>query len=154
MPKTSPYKFIGHKGAINEIATNPFGNYIASCSNDCTVRIWDNSVQGKSQLLKAHSAPIRSIDFSSDGKFVLTGSNDKCIKLFSIAERKFRACFSGHKNFVKSVRFSPDVRLIVSGSDDNTVKIWDVNKYDEVNDISEEELDEISEKMFENGFIL
>ena len=36
----------------------------------------------------------------------------------------------------------------------NYVEIWDVNKYDEVNDISEEELDEISEKMFENGFIL
>ena len=48
-------------------------------------------MQGKSQLLKAHSAPIKSIDFSSDGKFIITGSNDQCIKLFSLAERKFKA---------------------------------------------------------------
>ena len=68
-----PYKFIGHKGGINEVTVNPLGNYIASCSSDCTVRIWNNSVQGKSQLLKAHTAPIKSIDFSSDGKFIITG---------------------------------------------------------------------------------
>ena len=90
-------------------------------------------MQGKSQLLKAHSAPIKSIDFSSDGKFIITGANDQCIKLFSLAERKFKANYLGHKHWVKSVRFSPDVRLIVSGSEDNTVKIWDVNKYCVVN---------------------
>ena len=97
------------------------------------MRIWNNSVQGKSQLLKAHNAPIKSIDFSSDGKFIITGSNDQYIKLFSISERKFKANYLGHNNWVKSVRFSPDVRLIVSGSEDNTVKIWDVNKYCVVN---------------------
>ena len=100
-PKARPYKFIGHKGSINEVAINPIGNYIASCSSDCTVRIWNNSVQGKSQLLKAHTAPIKTIDFSSDGKFILTGSNDQCIKLFSLSEKKFRANYLGHNNWVK-----------------------------------------------------
>jgi len=34
------------------------------------------------------------------------------------------------------------------------VEIWDVDKYNDISDIGEEKLDEISEKMFENGFLL
>ncbi len=39
-----PYKFIGHKGAIHEIAISPNGGLLASASNDETVRIWSNSM--------------------------------------------------------------------------------------------------------------
>ena len=39
-----PYKFIGHKGAVNDIAITPDGSLIASASNDDTVRLWSNSV--------------------------------------------------------------------------------------------------------------
>ena len=43
-PKTRPFKFIGHKSSINEIAINPIGNLIASASSDETVRIWSNTL--------------------------------------------------------------------------------------------------------------
>ncbi len=43
-PQMRPYKFIGHKGAINEIAISPNGGLIASASRDETVRLWSNSM--------------------------------------------------------------------------------------------------------------
>lgn len=39
-----PYKFIGHKGAINELAISPNGKLLASASKDETVRLWCNSM--------------------------------------------------------------------------------------------------------------
>lgn len=43
-PKSRPFKYIGHKATINEIAINPLGNLIATASNDETIRLWDNTM--------------------------------------------------------------------------------------------------------------
>ena len=124
-----PFKFVGHKGAINEVAINPLGTIIASASSDETVRLWTNSVKGSFTTIKGHTAPVRSIDFSSDSRFLLTASNDKIIKIFNLQDnRKFHSSYSGHSNWVRCARFSPDNRLIGSCSDDHTVKIWDIAK--------------------------
>ena len=72
-PKNRPYKFIGHKSSVNEIAISPFGDLIASCSDDETIRLWKNTINGSSQLIKAHNGPVCSIDFSSDGRFIVSG---------------------------------------------------------------------------------
>ena len=43
-PTLRPYRFIGHKGPVYDLAVTPDGQTIASCSADETVRIWTNSV--------------------------------------------------------------------------------------------------------------
>ena len=47
-PTLRPYRFIGHKGPVYDIAVSPDGQTIVSGSADETVRIWTNSVQGQS----------------------------------------------------------------------------------------------------------
>jgi centriolar protein POC1 len=121
-----PYKFIGHKGPVHDVAISPNGNLIASASGDETVRVWNNGVNGNSQTIKAHVAPVKSVDFNNDGRLLLTGSDDKIIKIINVADRKFQASLIGHNNWVKCARFSPDSRLVGSASDDHTVKLWDV----------------------------
>jgi len=37
--------------------------------------------EGKFQIVKGHTKPVKSVDFSCDGKFLLTGSDDKIIKV-------------------------------------------------------------------------
>ena len=123
-----PYKFIGHKGVINDIAVSPTGNLIASASGDETVRLWSNSVNGVSQTVKAHTAPVKSVDFNNEGRLLLSAADDKIIKIINVADRKFQASLVGHTNWVRCARFSPDSRLVGSGSDDHTVKLWDVGQ--------------------------
>jgi centriolar protein POC1 len=81
-PSLRPYRFIGHKGPVYDVQVSPQGNLIASCSADETIRIWNNTVEGPSQVIKSHSAPVKSVAFSSDASLLLSGSDDKTLKVF------------------------------------------------------------------------
>ena len=71
---TTPY--LGHTGAILDLAVSPDGLHMATASEDNTARVWsvssgkDNSVAE----LRGHSGDVSSVAFSPDGQFVLTVS--------------------------------------------------------------------------------
>jgi centriolar protein POC1 len=88
-PTMRPFRFVGHKGHVHDVKVSPVGNIIASASADHTIRLWNNSVEGHSQVIKSHSAPVRSLSFSFNGQLLLSGSDDKQLKVFQVADRKF-----------------------------------------------------------------
>ena len=73
---------MGHKGAVHSVCVTPNGNTIVSGSADQTIRVWSNSVEGFSQVIKSHSAPVKSVSLSNDGALLLSGSDDKNLKVF------------------------------------------------------------------------
>jgi centriolar protein POC1 len=73
---------VGHKGPVNDVQVAPSGNIIASCSSDHTIRVWNNTVEGHSHIIKSHSGPVRSLSFSQNGQLLLSGSDDKMLKVF------------------------------------------------------------------------
>ena len=77
-----PFRFVGHKGPVYDVKVAPQGNVIASCSADHSIRLWNNTVEGHSQVIKSHSGPVRSISLSSNGQLLLSGSDDKMLKIF------------------------------------------------------------------------
>ena len=131
--KTLPSIGTGHTSLINDISIAPNGFLFASASSDHTVRLWSNTYDYssekrriQSQVLKFHSAPVKSVDFSCDSRLVCSCSDDKTVKIIGVADKRLKATLTGHKNWVKTCRFSKDAKLIASGSDDKTLRLWDV----------------------------
>jgi centriolar protein POC1 len=89
-------KFVGHKGPVYDVAVNPTSSIIASCSRDCTVRVWNNNASAQSTILKGHSAPVKSIEFNADGSKLVSAADDKLVKMWSVDELKFLQTFHGH----------------------------------------------------------
>ena len=84
-----PFRFVGHKGPVYDVKVSPQGNMIASCSADHTVRLWNNTVEGHSQVIKKHVGPVRSISLSSNGQLLLSGSDDKNLLIHQTSDLKF-----------------------------------------------------------------
>jgi centriolar protein POC1 len=129
-----PFNFIGHKGGINESCYSSAGSLIASASEDMTVRIWENSYEGRSVSLKGHIAAVKTVNFSNNDLFLLTGSSDKSLRLWTVTGQTCETVLSGHVSTVNSARFSPDGRLAASASDDQTVKLWDLRQEETIFD--------------------
>jgi WD40 repeat protein len=58
--------------------------YLASGSQDNTIKLWRVESQKEIATLKGHTSYVYSVTFSPDGMYLASGSYDKTVKLWSI----------------------------------------------------------------------
>ncbi|MEH2107344.1 serine/threonine-protein kinase [Nostoc sp.] len=141
----------GHSSMVHAIAISPDGQFIASGSNDKTIKLWQvgtgKLVRQLGRWSSSHSSMIDSVAFSpissnlsyqgDSGKsagvadlnrvILASGSWDNTIKLWDVNTGKEIRTLTGHANWVNSVAFSPDGKFLASGSADCTIKLWQVH---------------------------
>jgi len=120
----------GRGGKVNWATFSPDGLYIASASDDGTIKIW-NAVSGQStvQPLPAHAGAVNSVAVSHDGAFIVSGSSDKLVRVWNAHTGAATIPpLRGHTESIESVAISPDGRLIASASSfvgDGSIRLWD-----------------------------
>ncbi|PPQ82968.1 hypothetical protein CVT25_005337 [Psilocybe cyanescens] len=82
--KETGVPFLGHERLVKTITISPDGKYIASGSNDGTVRVWSVATRGQlgTQIAVAGVSIVR---FSPDGQSLLTVSERNGVQLWPMA---------------------------------------------------------------------
>ncbi len=119
---------IGHISKVNSVSFSPDGIYLASGSEDETVKIWDSHSGKLIRTLSGHTDPVSSVSFRSDGKWLASGSWDKSVKIWDSHSGNLLRSF-GEQSYsdtsVESVIFSPDGKKLASVYETGGVLIWD-----------------------------
>jgi COMPASS component SWD3 len=116
----------GHDSAISSVKFSPDGNFLASSSNDKTIKLWDIHEGRYSSTLIGHDLGISDITWSLDSQLIASGSDDHTVKLYDTHNEQPIHTFEGHTNFVMCVDFDPSSNFLVSGSFDRTIRVWDI----------------------------
>ncbi|KAI9366787.1 WD40-repeat-containing domain protein [Zopfochytrium polystomum] len=108
--------YAGHQNEVNVIRWDPTGTYLASCSDDCTAKVWTMESDSALWSLEGHTQEIYSIRWapypsSSASNSVLSPSS-------SSAASAENPAISG----IAATR-----RLLATCSFDATIRIWDVS---------------------------
>ncbi|XP_027713759.1 katanin p80 WD40 repeat-containing subunit B1 isoform X2 [Vombatus ursinus] len=129
---------MGHKANICSLDFHPYGEFVASGSQDTNIKLWDIRRKGCVFRYKGHTQAVRCLRFSPDGKWLASAADDHSVKLWDLTAGKMMSEFLGHTGPVNVVEFHPNEYLLASGSSDRTIRFWDLEKFQVVSCIEGE----------------
>uniref|UniRef100_A0A8C9SUW0 Transcription initiation factor TFIID subunit 5 n=1 Tax=Scleropages formosus TaxID=113540 RepID=A0A8C9SUW0_SCLFO len=116
----------GHSGPVYGVSFSPDRNYLLSCSEDGTVRLW--SLQTFTCLVgyKGHNYPVWDTQFSPYGYYFISGGHDRVARLWATDHYQPLRMFAGHLADITCTQFHPNSNYVATGSADRTVRLWDI----------------------------
>lgn len=118
---------IGHSCGVSDLAFNPDGKWIASSSDDGTVKIWDVITGRELRSLKGHNAYVSHIAVSSDGRWLASAGGGNTITMWNI-DGWSEQTLCGHSDSVLDLAFNSNSSLLASGGFDHSVIIWKLSQ--------------------------
>lgn len=114
----------GHTAPIRAIAPSPDGRWLASSSDDCTIRLWNRENSQDSRVLMDQMSPAVVLTFSPDSQWLISSGEDALVRVWQVASGQCLHGLEGHQGLPAVLAVSPDSQYIVSGSRDRTLRIW------------------------------
>ncbi|MBD2044150.1 WD40 repeat domain-containing protein [Coleofasciculus sp. FACHB-64] len=115
-----------HNKQVNCVRFSPSGQFLASSSDDGTIKLWKHGQPLTS--IKAHEKFIYGLAFSPDEEMLASVSTDGFIKLWKIDGTQLKTLVA-HRGEVYDVSFSPDNEertVLASASEDTTIRLWKI----------------------------
>jgi len=125
---------VGHSDEVNTVCFSPDDKYIASCSDDKTIKLWDVATLKELKTFTS-STSIQAISFSKDGKSIFSGGEDG-LKMWNIETEEVEILNS--QCYPHFIDISSDGRYIAYDNiyKENTLDIFDVQTRMEIKTIA------------------
>lgn len=119
------FSFDSHLDLVAAIAFSADDKYIASGSNDRTIRIWRTDDGQLVRTMAGHKSAINAIAFSPQGHYLASGDRDGKIKIWDWQTGLEVKTLQGHTDLLTDLAWSPDGTKLASSGWDRKVRIWD-----------------------------
>ena len=113
----------GHENAVQAVAADSSGQWLASGGADRSVKIWNVEARDSRRTYRNNSDFISSLAFSPDGTNLATGSLDGTVKVLSLNSYRIQRTFSSHNTRITSLAMSNVDDLLASASEDGIVRV-------------------------------
>jgi len=117
----------GHALAVRTVCFSPDGKFLASGSEDKTIKIWEFSSGRELKTLNGHQSHINQVLFTSDGKQVVSASRDRHIYFWDVNTGVILKTFHYPDESIVSIALTSDDKLLAIGTTERIVRIIDLD---------------------------
>jgi WD40 repeat protein len=117
--------YIGHEDSINEVAFSSDMAFIATASDDNTVRTWDTFTGQELTVFDEHQASILSLDISADNGLIISSDGNGKLILWNAQSGNIVWEKTLPNVIASDVEFDPSSTRILIGASDNKAYILD-----------------------------
>jgi WD40 repeat protein len=122
--------FKGHSNRIHRISWSPDGRFLASSSDDKTVRIWSDTT-GECISVIGEQEEIKHCAWSPDSQNLVYGGN-KQIRLWNVKDNNSIDLFQNDYLRLDSVEFSPNGKMLVLAYGTNTIQLLETSGWKDI----------------------
>lgn len=115
----------GVYNAINDIAVDPSGRWIAAGTKDRTIRVLGVESGELVATLRGHTESVETVAFTDDGGLLASGSGDTTVRWWRTADWSAAGTLRGHRSTVSGAAWERGSSEIVTASRDGTIRVWD-----------------------------
>jgi WD40 repeat protein/serine/threonine protein kinase len=114
----------GHRGPVWCAAFSPDGRWLATGSDDTTLRFWDAATGREKGRRREHSGAVFAVAFAPSGKFLISGSGDGLFRLWDRATGRELPALPRRSSNVRRAAFSSGDLMAVLVSNSQGVELW------------------------------
>ncbi|MGL4396562.1 MAG: protein kinase domain-containing protein [Hyphomicrobium sp.] len=118
----------GHENAVQALASEPTGRWLASGSADRSVKLWNLDTGTLKRTYRNTSDFVSALAFAADGGMFAAGGLDGMVRLWPTTSSRALRTFASHGAKVTSLAFSPDGRLIASAAENGSVRVRGIKR--------------------------
>lgn len=129
LPKKLAYLMEGHREQVRCVKFFPTASkpYLASCSEDCDVIIWDFTTGRIKKMLKGHKNPVEWVAFSPDGSYLAScGEDCKVILWDTTTLKQAGKTITAHDHTVSCLVWDHSGDNFYTVGRDKAIKKWNL----------------------------
>jgi WD40 repeat protein len=121
----------GHSGRVRAVSSDPAARWLASGSEDFTIRLWNPADRATVAVIELDGTAVNSFATPADGRLLIAGLTDGTVRIWDLADVRaprlvgepFR---SKSVEPVVAVALSPDGRTLAAANGSSELRMWDI----------------------------